>query len=617
MRVFSPVVVPIFLMKFLSRCRVAVALLAALFFSSLVGRAQPSGGPYGPIQQRYELPAGAAHTYYVAPDGVADAQGTTLEQPTTLEAALARAVTNDAIILRGGTYRTGRLMFNQGITMQPYADERPVLKGTKVAGTWEAQSNGVWRTAWTELFPMQPESWWRRHREGRKTPLWLFNNDMVFVDGRMLQAVGWEGDVDENSFHIDYDNQQVYIGVDPTNRLVEITAWDGALTRTVRELHGRKSDGKGPTIRGLTLTQYAYRAFEFEGYNPEAVSPESAHGKDIIGTLIEHCAITHCSRVGGYFRGDGLTIRHCLVSDTSTEGIFVLSSNDVLLEKNIIRRNNVEKITGYYPAAVKIFNQCYRVTCRDNLVYDQPNSNGIWYDVGNIDAVFVNNWIQDCEDGFFFEISKGAICAGNVFVRCHKGVRSLNASNVHVYQNTFVNTTPSFERTPRSAVGDHFDWHPASGPGVDEREGHIFVNNLLVGEEGYARELLRFEQTASLCGQLKNPPVAQFDYNVFVRTGSGGDAPLLVWSPAATDNCLALCATLADLHKIVPQFAQHSREFFNYGGPLFQSSVLARYELSAAFPGAGAATTLPEKVSAALGWPKGGAPFVGAYAPRR
>ena len=29
--------------------------------------AQPSGGPYGPIQQTYEVPK-APHVYYVAPD---------------------------------------------------------------------------------------------------------------------------------------------------------------------------------------------------------------------------------------------------------------------------------------------------------------------------------------------------------------------------------------------------------------------------------------------------------------------------------------------------------------------------------------------------------------------
>src|SRR5690606_16142128 len=208
------------------------------------------------------------------------------------------------------------------------------------------------------------------------------------------------------------------------------------------------------TVRGIVFTQYAFRAIEIEGRDPEGVSTEAEHGKDVIGSVFEHCSFTHCSRVGGYFRGDKLVIRHCLVSDTSTEGIFILSAADALIEKNIFRRNNIERITGYYPAAVKIFNQTHRVMCRDNLVYDQANSNGIWYDVGNRDGIFINNWIADCEDGFFFEISDGAICAGNVFVNCNKGVRSLNSANVHVYLNTFVNATASFERTPRSAVGD-------------------------------------------------------------------------------------------------------------------------------------------------------------------
>ena len=29
---------------------------------------------------------------------------------------------------------------------------------------------------------------------------------MVFVDGKILKSAGWEGDVDENSFYIDYKN---------------------------------------------------------------------------------------------------------------------------------------------------------------------------------------------------------------------------------------------------------------------------------------------------------------------------------------------------------------------------------------------------------------------------
>jgi hypothetical protein len=575
-------------------------ILSSLLFAAAPGYAQPSGGPYGPIDQRYEIPQ-AAHVYYVAPDGKADAPGTTLEQPTTLEAAIARVVTGDAIVMRGGVYRTGGLTLNQGITIQPYADERPILKGTQVATKWQALRNNIWMTTWTQLFPAAPLGWWQRNREGMLTPLHRFNNDMVFVDGELLKSVGWEGELDVHSFCIDYKSGHVYIGVDPTNRLVEITAYDSALVRTSGPAHGKTSDRKGPVIRGITFTQYAYRALEVEGKKhftaadeptDEPVGPAdpATFGKEVLGTVLENVTITYCSRVAGYFRGDGLTIRNSLVSDTSTEGIYVIGSSDVLLEKNIFRRNNIKQLTGYYPAAVKIFNQTRRVTCRDNLVIEQPYSNGIWYDVGNRDGVFENNWIEGAINGFFFEISRGATVTGNVFIRCDRGVFVLNSADVRVSNNTFVDTPASFERNERSATGDHFGWHPATGPDVDQREGHVFANNLLVASETYRRPLLRFEQPASLCAKLQRPQAKEVDGNVYVRAGSPGVSgtppPLVVWSPVAGGNCVSRLGSLDEFRTIAPPFEASGKQLDLTPRSLFKSPDLGRYELLNAIPGA-------------------------------
>ncbi|HLP08837.1 MAG TPA: right-handed parallel beta-helix repeat-containing protein, partial [Opitutaceae bacterium] len=157
-------------------------------FAIAVADAAPSGGPYGPIRQHYEIPAGAPHVIYVASDARAESSGATLAEPTTLANALTRATTGDVVVLRGGTYRTGSLQLNQGITIQPYADEQPVLKGTEVATEWVAQRNGLWRTSWKKLFPAQAADWWHRGSEGAKTPPHRFNNDMVFVDGRPLRS---------------------------------------------------------------------------------------------------------------------------------------------------------------------------------------------------------------------------------------------------------------------------------------------------------------------------------------------------------------------------------------------------------------------------------------------
>jgi hypothetical protein len=611
------------------RCRSASVILS-LLVCMLPVFSQPSGGPYGPIRQKYDLPRVAGRIYHVAVDGKVEETGEHSSKPTTLETAVERARTGDAIVMRGGTYRTGDLRLNQGITIQPYADEEPVLKGTQIASKWKNLGNGLWTTAWTHLFPQKPSGWWQRNKEGKKTPQWRFNNDMVFVDGKFLQAVGWEGEVDENSYYIDYETGLVYIGVDPADRVVEITAHDVALLRTTGECHGKKSDGKGYVIRGVTFTQYAYRALEVEGTEPEGLSDESKHGKEVVGTTLEDCTISYCSRVAGYFRGDRLTIRHCRVSDTSTEGIYVIASNDVLLEGNIFTRNNIELITGYYPAAVKIFNQSYRVTCRDNLVTELPNSNGIWYDVGNVDGVFVNNWIENVgrndnaiatnqlwpsDNGFFFEISKGAICAGNVFVNCDHGLMVLNSSDVQIYQNTFVNSMACIGRNARTAAGDHFGWHPSTGPDMDKRTGHLFVNNLLVGKKTFGRPLLFVWQPASLCTQLPNSQLNQLDYNVYVRGAEKTRSPILLWSPAQNAECQAGFRSLEDFRKLYPESSTNSRDYADYDGPLFRSFDLRNYQIVPAFPGSHIGKRLPPEIGRLLHRNGQGSPYVGAYPP--
>jgi hypothetical protein len=577
--------------------------------------AQPSGGPYGPVDQYFEVPK-AANVYYVAPDGKADAAGASPEQPTTLEAAIERVVTGDAIILRGGTYRTGGLLLNQGVTIQPYADERPILKGTEIAAEWQALGNNVWKTSWTKLFPASPLGWWQRDREGMHTPLHRFNNDMVFVDGELLKSVAWEGELDAESYYINYASGAVYIGVDPASRQVEITAHDSAIVRTTAPVHGKTNDRKGPVIRGITFTQYAYRALEVEGSKQFTANDEptdeplgpadpATFGKEVIGTVLENVTISFTSRVAGYFRGDGLVIRNSLVSDTGTEGIYVIGSADVLLERNIIRRNNIEELTGYYASAVKIFNQSHRVTIRDNLVIDHPHSNGVWYDVGNRDGVIVNNWVEGASDCFFFEISRGAIVAGNVFARCDKGARVLNSADVHLYNNTFVDAPASFERNERSKTNDHFGWHPATGPDVDEREGHIFVNNLLVAGASFTQPLLRFEQPKALCATLTRPMANEVNGNVSVRarpSGSDAELPLIVISPVANESCLATFTSLDALRKSVPAFETAGQQLDRTPRAIFKAPDLGRYELLQPIATKPGAPTLPARVREALGW---------------
>lgn len=603
----------------------AVFLLIQLaFFTS---QAQPSGGPYGPIRQNYQIPKVQGKLFYVAPDGKTDADGATPDKPTNIETAISQAKTGDAIILRGGTYRTGDLEYNQGITLQPYADEQPVFKGTNEAKDWKAISGGLWKTSWTRFFEGSPDDWWRRDRFGMETPLHIFNNDMVFVDGRLLKSVGWEGAVDSTSFYIDYKSGFVYIGSNPTNHLVEITAFKYGMHRLTKDVHGKSNDKKGPAVRGITFTQYAFCAFEIDGFEPQAVADPSTFGKDAVGTVIENCTFSYCGRVGAFLRGDNTILRNCSVHHTTTEGVYLLSSSDCLLEKNIFSQNNIENIIGYYPAAVKIFNQTHRVTCRDNLIYDLPISNGIWYDVGNVDGRFLNNWVEGVgnntgsgsrnkmwpsNNGFFFEISKGVICAGNVFVNCDHGIMILNSCNAQIYQNTLVNSTVCIGRDTRSAVGDHFGWHPSTGPDVDQRFGHVFVNNLLTSNNSFKRPLMIVWQPAELCDKLTESPLKQYDFNVYVRGSENGYKTMVYWSPVANKECQQAVETISDLQKVSGASA-HSAMFNDSNMPLFKSSLLGNYQVLPSFAGTKAATPLPAEIQNLLGITEKTKPYIGAF----
>lgn len=535
------------------RPRFPQALFITLLLLCVPIFAAPHTGPYGPVAHTYALPQIQGRLWFVSPEAPDDSPGDALTRPTSLDQALSQAASADAIILRGGTYRTGSLTTNQGPLLQPYLDEKPLIKGTRVAKDWIRQRNGLWRCHWETLFPAAPADWWARDSVGAVTPRHRFNNDLVFVDGRRLRSAGWEGELDQDSFYIDYEAGQIYLAIDPTDKCIEVTAHDGAITRSTRTLNGRAPDSQGLRIRGLGFTQYAYRALEVEGTEAEGPADEATYGKDVTDTLLENVSITHCSRVAAYLRGDRTVVRQCRISDTGTEGLYLIAANDSLLEGNLILRNNVDDIRGYFPAAVKIFNQSHRVTCRDNLVTDMRHSMGIWYDVGNCDAVFIDNRIEQCQFGFFFEISKRALVAGNLFLDCDSGVHVLNSCDVTVVHNTFVNAPLSFERNERSAENDHFGWHPATGPAVDAREGHLVLNNLFAAQKGRGKAWLRLLQAPALNEKLTRSQLATLNANAYIAVGRGKN-PGIDFGPFAGDQSFRTLDSLGEMKELAPGF---------------------------------------------------------------
>jgi hypothetical protein len=308
--------------------------------------------------------------------------------------------------------------------------------------------------------------------------------------------------------------------------------------------------------------------------------------------------------------------------------MMVIASSDVLIEKNIFTANNIEQLQGVYPAALKIFNQTHRVVCRNNLIIDIPYSNGVWYDVGNVDGIFVNNWVENVgtshhkkagdnpwgnQNGFMFEISKGVTCAGNVFLNCDNGVFVLNSCNAQIYQNTFVNSILCIGRDTRTAEGDHFGWHPGSGPAFDKREGHRCLNNLFYGDETFNRPLIITWQPKEVAEKLKNSQFKQLDYNVFVKSNIYTTEPILHLDPTGIADCKPDIFELADLQKTAVETTGTNQYFGNFYNSPFKSIVLKNFELIPEFKPSIHSGLIPDNTRILLGLPKNTSSYFGAY----
>ena len=193
----------------------------------------------------------------------------------------------------------------------------------------------------------------------------------------------------------------------------------------------------------------------------------------------------------------------------------------------------------------------------------------------------------------------------------------MNAADAKIYNNTFLDAPASFERNQRSATGDHFGWHPATGPGVEEREGHVFVNNLMVASEGSRRPLARFEQPAAMCQQLAKPMASEINGNVYVRAELPGaaPAPLATWSPSpAAPNCMATAMSVDEYRKLAAGYEAGGRQLDLTPHSIFKGPEVGRYEPIQMLQGSAAA---PAGVLKLLGWSEQEGRTAGAYPARR
>lgn len=253
----------------------------------------------------------------------------------------------------------------------------------------------------------------------------------LFVDGVRQRHVLSRDDVGPGTYWLDYDNDQLVIGTDPTDVLVELAVVQVGIT------------GPGTrdvTVRGVELRHYAVWAQE------GAISATETHDWTLVAvrTVDNHGA--------GVRLGSGTEVHGCWAEGNGQMGVIGWHQEEgdraMLVTGCHIEGNGVLGFDWTWEAGATKFIDTHGLVFRDNAVLDNTGP-GIWFDTMNTDATIVGNEISgNAINGVFYELSSGALVEDNVITdngadggALAAGIFVANSPGVTVRNNTLSGNT--------------------------------------------------------------------------------------------------------------------------------------------------------------------------------
>ena len=219
----------------------------------------------------------------------------------------------------------------------------------------------------------------------------------LFVDDMVLEHVGSVSAVGPGRWFFDHDRNTVYLGDDPTGRVVELSILPYAF-------HG---DVDNVTIEGLVIEKYAVLA-------QEGAIDSRRDRDDLIGGsdwAIAHNTVRWNHGVG-IAATTGAVVTDNRVYENGQLGVAAKGAG-VTFERNEIYGNNTAGFSSGWEAGGSKFAFTSGLVVRDNFVHDNIGV-GLWTDIDNIDTRFEGNRvIGNDRMGIFHEISYDAVITDN------------------------------------------------------------------------------------------------------------------------------------------------------------------------------------------------------------
>ncbi len=374
----------------------------------------PPGPIYGakpPGGTNYAVPSGAK---WVSPSGNDSATGTSSSPWRTLGRAVAASPSGATIVLRAGTYHEDvEVPSGKRLTIQSAPGEAVWLSGSDVMTGWVA-SGGDWRkTGFTPSFSagtLDPALVTPDH------PL-AGDPDLAFINGRQLTQVATRTAVVPGTFFVDDPGNVLWIGDNPSGKVVEAAVRDEALN----------VKGAGTVVRGIGFRGYATHISRLAAVKARAAN-----------ITFENTLFVDNAAAGLSVMSTDVKVLQSTSSGNGQLGIHADGAHRLFVENSLLKGNNREVFSAIAASGGLKATGSDGVVVRRNLVEDNL-AHGIWLDLSADQGTIVRNVVRrNTAAGIIIEMSVTEVIASNVSAYNHTGIIVSETSAADVYNNVVL-----------------------------------------------------------------------------------------------------------------------------------------------------------------------------------
>jgi parallel beta-helix repeat protein len=389
-------------------------------------------------------------TIHVAMDGNDNSRGTNSHPMRTIKAAIAKSRARGKIVVHAGTYHES-LTINRrpGLTITAAPDEAVWLDGATLVDKWTRRGS-VWVAFdWSVEFDSSPTFTWDEP-DNRKVG-WKFvdpsypvaaHPDQVWIDGHRQVQVESRSEVVNGTFYVDYDRNRLYLGSDPTGRIVEASSLAKAIN--IRSANA--------VIRGIGVRNYA-----------PSVPHMGAVVVDAPDVTLDKVSIVGSATTGLHIKDRGATLHNVTSNDNGMMGISGTGADRLHLDHIVARGNNVERFNSAPSAGGVKIGRTIGITV-ENSAFENNLGNGLWFDESVYDmGVFNSRIVDNTGHGLSVEISGKADIVGNIIARNGRnGIKINDSDSIRLWNNTLSQNDRAInivqDDRDLDAQGSYRDW---------------------------------------------------------------------------------------------------------------------------------------------------------------